>query len=115
MTDITKLSELAELDEAIVRSHQRPVWIFKHSLICPISTRAWAEYRDFVAEAGDGQADFAVIEIQNARPVSNAAAERTGVRHESPQAILLVDGRPIWNASHSGITARSLAEAAAQT
>ena len=114
MSEISKLSELTELEEAIARSHDKPLWIFKHSLICPISSRAWSQYREFAAGADRDEADFAVIEIQNARPVSAAATERTGVKHESPQAILLVGGRPVWDASHSGITARSLAEATAR-
>ena len=51
------------------------------------------------------------IEIQNAREVSNAVAEKTGVRHESPQALLLRDGEVVWNASHGAITVESLAGA----
>jgi bacillithiol system protein YtxJ len=33
------------------------------------------------------------------------------VRHESPQAILLRDGKPVWKASHFRITAGALAQA----
>jgi bacillithiol system protein YtxJ len=40
--------------------------------------------------------------------VSDHAAARLGVRHETPQAILLRDGRPVWNASHFRITADAL-------
>jgi bacillithiol system protein YtxJ len=48
-----------------------------------------------------------VEERELAREVERA----TGVRHESPQAILVHDGRVVWNASHGAITRRSLAEA----
>ena len=41
-----------------------------------------------------------LIVVQHARPVSNAVVERFGVRHESPQALLLRDGRVVWHASH---------------
>lgn len=111
MSAIHKLTDLDELERALEGSHARPVWFFKHSLICPISTHAWNQYREFVDGAGQPAVDFALIEIQNARPVSAALAEKTGVRHESPQAILVAGGRPVWHGSHSGITARSLAEA----
>jgi bacillithiol system protein YtxJ len=40
--------------------------------------------------------------------VSDAAAQRLGIRHETPQAILLRDGRVVWNASHFRITAIEL-------
>lgn len=112
MNDVNKLTDLDELERVFEGSRRRPVWIFKHSLICPISTRAWEEFQQYVEDTGSTAADFTLIEIQRARPISAAVTERTGVRHESPQAILLVDGEPRWHASHSDITVRSLAEAA---
>ena len=114
MSEIIKLADDDELERAIARSHERPVWVFKHSLICAISSRARAQYRDYAASAEADRVECTMIEIQNARPISNAVAERLGVRHESPQAILLVDGRSVWDASHSGITARSLVDATAR-
>ena len=49
--------------------------------------------------------------VREDRALSLAVAERTGVRHESPQAILLDGGRPIWHASHRDVTAAAVAEA----
>jgi bacillithiol system protein YtxJ len=40
--------------------------------------------------------------------VSDAAARRLGVRHETPQALLLRDEKVVWNASHFSITASAL-------
>jgi len=42
------------------------------------------------------------------RPVARGIAERCGVRHESPQAILFEAGRPVWHASHDAITLGAL-------
>jgi bacillithiol system protein YtxJ len=42
------------------------------------------------------------------RDLSLLAAERTGVVHQSPQAILLRSGKAVWSESHHGITAASL-------
>ncbi len=109
---LRRISTLAQLDEFLEESSTRPVWLFKHSLTCSISTVAWREFQDFVARQPDATG-VAVIEIQDAREVSAAAAERTGVRHESPQAILIGVGRPLWHASHWEITGASLAAAAA--
>lgn len=44
------------------------------------------------------------------RPLSLAVAERTGVRHESPQVICLVGGKAKWHLSHHAITAAALEE-----
>jgi bacillithiol system protein YtxJ len=46
--------------------------------------------------------------VQSHRRLSEEAAARFGIRHETPQAILLRDGRPIWSASHFRITATNL-------
>jgi bacillithiol system protein YtxJ len=42
------------------------------------------------------------------RAVARSIAERCGVRHESPQAILFEAGRPVWHASHGAITLGAL-------
>ncbi len=46
------------------------------------------------------------------RPVSLALAERVGLQHQSPQAMLVRDGSAVWNASHHDITAAALQNAA---
>jgi len=109
MADIRTLAAPEEIDELIERSREAPVWIFKHSLTCGTSAAAWAQYQSFVAErpADDGTT-YALIEIQRARPASNAVAERTGIRHESPQALLFKDGKVAWHASHWKIRKEAL-------
>jgi len=50
-------------------------------------------------------------DLQHARALSSAIAEATGVRHQSPQAILLRDGEAVWDTSHGRITEEALGEA----
>ncbi len=111
MAQATLLSTIAELDKAFEMSARTPVLLFKHSLICPLSVVAREAYRAFLAERteGDGLL-YGLIEIQKARDVSNEAAVRTGVKHESPQVLLVRDGRVLWSASHWDITEESLRE-----
>ena len=112
MIEARKIADAGSLDAAFDASSTRPVFLFKHSLICPVSTRAHSEYQQFVQECSSaGDAEFTLIEIQNARPLSNAVAERTGVRHESPQALLLRDGKVVWHASHGSIRVETLEKA----
>lgn len=103
----------AALDDAFARSYQEPVFVFKHSLVCPVSSSAWTRFEAF-AHAHAERAHFFVLKIQKVRPLSNDLAERTGVRHESPQALLLREGKAVWHTSHGGITAAALAEALAR-
>jgi bacillithiol system protein YtxJ len=112
MANIETIETLPALEALIERSRERPVWVFKHSLTCPISGTAWSEFRRFAERPGEAaEVVYALIEIQRARPVSNALAERTGVRHQSPQALLLRDARVIWHASHYEIQVGALERA----
>ena len=107
MPNLTHLSDLDMLDAAIDESRERPVLLFKHSRTCGISAEAFDELRSHL-ERGQIAAAYKVITVQSHRRISDEVADRLGVRHETPQAILLRDGRPVWKASHFRITADEL-------
>jgi bacillithiol system protein YtxJ len=100
-----------QLDKLFVASQDSPVIVFKHSTQCPISSTALAEFKEF-AQSTRGVA-CAIIHVIEDRAVSNAVAQRTRVRHESPQALVIKHGEVVWHASHSAITADSLRAAIA--
>jgi bacillithiol system protein YtxJ len=111
MTDgLKEITNIEELESALAESSRRPVLIFKHSLTCPISSRAFREFQSHLAQA-DERVSYNMITVQSARVVSNEAATRLGLRHESPQAILVVDGQDVWSASHYDITQNTLEQA----
>jgi bacillithiol system protein YtxJ len=107
MTNVTHLSDLDMLEAAIAESLERPVLLFKHSRTCGISCEALDELQAHL-ERGGVDAGYKMITVQSHRRVSDGVASRFGIRHETPQAILLRDGRPVWNASHFRITADEL-------
>lgn len=113
MNSLKPLPDTAALDAAIAESRERPVVIFKHSRSCGISCEAYDELHAHIAEAAAG-ASYNVITVQNHRRVSDEAATRLGIRHETPQVILLRDGVPVWNASHFRITADALTRVLSQ-
>jgi len=88
---------------------ETPLLLFKHSRTCPISHTAHAQLEAFRRAHPD--AAVRVVVVQEERPLSQAIAAATGVRHESPQALLLHRGAVRWHASHGGITAARLAMA----
>ena len=92
------LHTVADLDAAIASSHEQPVLLFKHSITCGVSAEADEQVRRFLDATGAGVLCGLVV-VQRARPVSAAIVERLGVRHESPQALLLRDGGVVWPAS----------------
>lgn len=107
MANLTPLHDADELDAAIEESRHRPVLLFKHSRSCGISAEALDEVRTHV-ERSAGTASYKLITVQSHRRLSEHAASRLGVRHETPQAILLRDGLPVWSASHFRVTAAEL-------
>ena len=107
---LTVLSTLDGLDSALSASSGRPLLLLKHSLTCGTSAYAHEEVEDFLAQP-PCPIDAYVVHVQAGRAVSNAVAERFGIRHESPQLFLIVDGRVVWHASHHRITRREIAAA----
>ena len=91
------------LESLLTDSTKKPVIVFKHSNACSISARAYREM-----EKVDG---VNILEGQSARDVSRELANRTGVRHETPQVIILRDGKAVWNASHFDVTAADVKKA----
>lgn len=110
MNNLTPLRDIDELDAAIAESQHRPVLLFKHSRTCGISCEALDELHAHLAQP-PAHAAYKLITVQSHRPVSDAAVTKLGVRHETPQAILLRGGRPVWSASHFRITADELTRA----
>lgn len=107
---LTHLHDLDALEAAIEESRERPVFLFKHSRTCGISCEALDELHAHL-ELGVPPASYKMITVQSHRRISDEAAMRLGVRHETPQAILIRDGKPVWKASHFRITADALARA----
>ena len=81
-----ELASLADLDQALASKGR--VVLYKHSTQCGICDAAIEEM-----EQHPGSADFYYLDLLAHRDISNAIAQRLGVKHESPQAIFLKDGK----------------------
>jgi|SRR5687768_12751304 len=110
---LTALDGLEELDRLLAASDDHPLLLFKHSDTCGVSVEALDE---LVTHLNDGPSDalYAMVTVQTHRDVSNAVARKLGIRHETPQALLIRDGRVVWSASHFRVTARAVEDAIAQ-
>ena len=104
---MTTLHTSSQLDEAIEQSHEHPIVLYKHSATCPFAARA----QEQVAEAKHDVEAYVVV-VQYAKELSQDIAARTGVEHASPQAIVLVDGKPVWSGWRSEIQRDKLVELA---
>ena len=107
------LSGMDDLDRALAATDERPLLLFKHSFACGVSAEALDELVAHLNER-ELEASYAMVTVQTHREVSNAVARKLGVRHESPQALLIRDRRVVWSASHFRVTAAAV-EAAFRT
>lgn len=100
-----QLSTPGELDSALADG---TALVYKHSTTCPISAAAHQELAGFL-ERNPG-APVYLVDVNASEELSAYVAETTGVRHQSPQLILLRGGKPAWTASHFDITAAAVAQ-----
>jgi bacillithiol system protein YtxJ len=90
-------------------SHDRPVFLLKHSTRCPISRSAWRCYEELDDTKPDAGL-WKVLVVENAS-LSSEIAREVGVRHESPQLLLLYKGEVLWHDSHWSLTLEAMEEA----
>lgn len=102
------LTNLDQLNEIVSASNEKPVAIFKHSTRCSISRFALKQFENEFESADATDTYF--LDLIEHRDVSNEIANRFQVMHQSPQLLLIKNGKSVYDASHDGIDAKDLAE-----
>jgi len=102
----TPMEHLGQIEEIIALSDEMPVIIFKHSTRCSISRMALKNFENEY-DLGDNVAAY-FLDLISFREVSNEIATRFNVVHQSPQLLLIVGGKSVYNVSHSTIDAQEL-------
>jgi bacillithiol system protein YtxJ len=98
------VADRADLDRLFAESAEQPVVLFKHDFACHISANA---YRELAAVPGE----VPLIDVGRQKGLADEVASRTGIEYESPQVIVLRDGRPVYAALHWDITGEEVARA----
>lgn len=96
-----KIGSSGELDELFERSYEEPVVLLKHSNSCGISL-------DILEQTASVNGVVYYVVVQENRSLSNEISDRTGHRHQSPQAFVIKDGKPTYHATHYGIDPESI-------
>ncbi|WP_339609816.1 bacillithiol system redox-active protein YtxJ [uncultured Planktosalinus sp.] len=98
-----QLTSVSKLDEIIETSKTKPVAIFKHSTRCGISRMVLKQFeRDY--NAGEEVVDLYYLDLLSYRFVSDEVAARFQVWHQSPQLLIIQNGKCVNHASHSEIS-----------
>jgi bacillithiol system protein YtxJ len=99
-----ELNDTQRLDELLGQSGEKPVVLFKHSDTCGISARAFREMSKLEERVG-------LVTVQKARALSNEIESRFALPHETPQVLVVRNGKLAWSASHFRITADAVSRA----
>ncbi|MGI9175786.1 MAG: bacillithiol system redox-active protein YtxJ [Rhodothermales bacterium] len=104
---LIKLDTQSVFQQALERSEETPVVLYKHSVTCPVSAAANREIEQFAASE---EAPVFKLVVQKSRDLSAEIEATLDVRHETPQAIVLLHGKPVFDASHHRVKAEALRE-----
>ena len=94
------LTDEEQLSHIIEKSKEKPQVIFKHSNRCSISSVALQRLQ---RANQSGEIDFYFLDLIRYRSVSNKISEVFKVHHESPQVLLIKNGKCIFHESHLSI------------
>lgn len=92
-----------ELEQAVEASQHQGVVIFKHSTRCMISRMVLSKFESDMQKLSTEGLEFYYLDLLKYRKISNAIAEQFEVKHESPQVLVLKEGKCIYHSSHNNI------------
>lgn len=104
-----KLENIDQLNTIVEASFLKPQLIFKHSTRCSVSLFVLNEFK---SGYGFSEVDFTAyfLDLLRYREISNAIANQFDVVHQSPQLLIIKDGKAIAHASHENVNKIKLTE-----
>lgn len=101
------LADLGQLNEIIELSNQKLVLIFKHSTRCSISRFALKNFENEYDFSEEKLQPY-LLDLMEYRAISNEITNRFDVMHQSPQILLIKEGKCVYDDSHDGIEVNKL-------
>jgi len=98
---LTSEEQLSTIDE---QSGNHPILIFKHSTRCSISAAALNRLERKWDDSKAGNLEIYFLDLIAQRNISNELAHRYNVAHQSPQILIIVSGKCVYDNSHLGIS-----------
>lgn len=98
--DWISLNDSKQLQEIIAESTKQPVIIYKHSTRCNISRSAFDRLERKWDATAAGSVKKYFLDLLSYREVSNRIADIFEVEHQSPQILVISNGRSVLALSH---------------
>ena len=105
------LTDLGQLNEIVELSDEKPIAIFKHSTRCSVSRMALKQFEAETLQYNvftDDNVLAYFLDLIEYRDISNEIASRFQVVHQSPQLLLIKNGKSVYDVSHNDIDAGEL-------
>ena len=104
-----KLENIDQLNTIIEDSFLTPQLIFKHSTSCSVSRFVLNEFK---SSYGFSEVDFTAyfLDLLRYREISNAIANQFDVVHQSPQLLVIKNGKVVAHASHENVNKITLTD-----
>lgn len=97
-----KLENIDQLNTIVEASFLKPQLIFKHSTRCSVSRFVLNEFKSgYCFSEVDFTAYF--LDLLSYREISNAVAHQFDVVHQSPQLLIIKNGKAVAHASHENV------------
>ena len=93
-----------DLENAVKKAYQQKIAIFKHSTSCFISKTVLKNFEKEIESVEENNTVLYFLDLLAYRNLSNKIAEDFNIRHESPQLLVIENGKVINNASHQNIS-----------
>ena len=107
------LTSEQQFRDLLIESNDHSLAVFKHSTRCSVSLMAKRSL-EFSWQSVAGGMPVYLLDLIQYRDISNLIAETLNVTHQSPQLIIIKNGKTVYHASHSAIDAQEAVESVLQ-
>ena len=104
------ITEEIQVDQVLIASVSKTQIILKHSNSCGTSFFAKKDL-EINGFWDHKNANLNIIDVIRNRPVSLYFADKVGIRHESPQLVVISNKEVIWHGSHSAVNRSNVEKA----
>lgn len=105
-----KLTASTQIEELKQLSNDKPVLIFKHSTRCSVSSMSLDRLLRNWKPADEEKISPYFLDLIAYRSLSNQIEDEFGIPHESPQVIIIRNGKAVYDTSHYEISYNEIME-----
>lgn len=104
-----ELNDTQQLEKLL--GEKKSFFIFKHSTRCPISAAALKAVDKTFSDKSNKLPELYYLDLLAYRSISNEIESKLDIKHQSPQLILVKDGKAVWSKTHWDIKQETILQA----